>query len=331
MQSTRLHMSMNSSGNQYSEENRKSAIAPLAGILAFALLMGAGCAAPGRAPVHSAVEVPRPEYTAGATYVYDNGSWETIRAVAPEEVTWRSYRGDISSGSPDFTHRRTTWETRTRSGTRHFRERRDWAGVPVTTVWPLAPGKTARYIESGSWRDEDNREHTYETHWRLEVVGQERIRVKAGNFDTWKIVGRRFSAGDAFRPSRLYEKRIWYYAPAVGHYVKMEGHYLGRRPDRSIELLAVIPPVENMHHNAQTALQTSFQEALEKMPSGDALKWNRAELGLSGTTTPTATFKLASGDYCRQYVQHLNRSGEDEVFFGLACRTDAGRWEIPRR
>ena len=203
-------------------------------------------------------------------------------------------------------------------------------GVPVATLWPLAPGKTAHYVESGKWRDEDNREHTYEAHWRLAVIGQERIRVKAGDFDTWKIVGRRFSAGDAFKPSRLREKRIWYYAPVVGYYVNLEGRYLGRRPDRSIELLAVLPPVADMHRAAQAAFQTSFQQALEEKPSGAALQWNRAELGLSGTTTPTATFKLASGDYCRQYVQHLNRSGEEQVFFGLACRTDAGQWQIPR-
>ncbi len=325
-------MSTNPSGSNYSKGNRKPTIVPLAGMLAVVLVMGAGCAATGRAPVLSSAEVPRPEYQAGTTYVYDNGSWETVQTVAPEEVTWHNYRGDISSGSPDFTHRRTTWETRTRSGTRHFRERRDWADLPaLASVWPLAPGKTARYIESGSWRDEDNREHTYEAQWRLEVAGQERIRVKAGKFDTWKIIGYRFSAGDAFKPSRLREKRIWYYAPAVGHYVKMERQYLSRRPDRSIELLAVLPSVDGMPRAVQTAFQDSFQQALEKMPSGDALKWNHAELGLAGTITPTATFKLASGDYCRQYVQHLNRSGEQQTFFGLACRTDAGRWEIPRR
>ena len=49
--------------------------------------------------------------------------------------------------------------------------------------------------------------------------------------------------------------------------------------------------------------------------SGDVLKWNRAELGLSGATTPTATFKLASGGYCRQYVQQLNRSGEISISY----------------
>jgi len=276
--------------------------------------------------------VPRPAYIAGTTYVYSDGSWETVQAATSEEVTWISHRGYASTGSPDFTYRRTAWETETRSGKRSFRARQDWLGAPSpATVWPLAPGKTARYVESGLWRDEANGEHTYETHWRLEVAGRVKISVKAGQFDAWEIVGRRFTAGDALRPFRLREIRTWHYAPAVGHYVKEERRYLGRRADRTIELLAVIPPVEHMDPAARESVQTSFQQALEKKQSGAALRWRQDELGLAGATTPTATFKLASGEFCRQYVQHLGRSGREQAFYGLACRTDAGRWEVPRR
>lgn len=311
---------------------RNPSITGLTGMLAAVLILGVGCAAGGRPPVPPVGKVPLPSYHEGTTYVYDNGSWETVQTVGPEKVTWRNNRGNDSSGSPDFTYRRVTWETRTRSGTRRFHELRDWAGNPsAATLWPLAPGKMARYTELGRWKDVDNREHTYEAQWRLEVGGQERISVKAGEFDTWKIIGRRFSPGGAFTSSRLREKRIWYYAPALEHYVKEERHYLGRRPDRSIELLAVIPAIDGMNANARATLNANFQKALEKQPSGAALGWNRAELGLSGTTTPKATFKLASGEYCRQYVQRLDWSGDEQTFFGLACRTGIGRWEIPRR
>ena len=188
-----------------------------------------------------------------------------------------------------------------------------------------------RYIESGRWRDEENRDHTYEAHWRLEVEGPAKISVTAGQFDVWKIVGRRFTRGDAFKPSRLREIRNWYYAPAVGHYVREERQYKGRRADRDKELLAVIPPVAHLNASAQTTMHTHFQKALEEQQSGKALRWTLADQALSGTTTPVATFKIDSGGYCRQYVQRLNRSGEERAFYGLACRTDAGRWEVPRR
>jgi len=304
----------------------------LAGVLFAAVISAAGCAASGRQPSPSTGHVPLPEYLAGTTFVYDDGTWETVETVAPEAVTWRNHRGHLSSGSPDFTYRSAQWETRTRSGTRRFRERRDWSGTPsLASVWPLAAGKTARYIELGRWRDEENREHTYESNWRLEVEGPAKISVAAGQFDVWKIVGRRFTRGDAFKPSRLREIRTWYYAPAVGHYVREERQYKGRRADRDKELLAVIPPVAHLNASAQTTMRTHFQKALEEQQSGKALRWTLADQALSGTTTPVATFRIDSGGYCRQYVQHLNRSGEERAFYGLACRTDAGRWEVPRR
>lgn len=310
---------------------------PLRAAIAAALLTAAalmGCSVSGRSGPGSpaAPGIPLPAYLAGTTYVYSNGSWETVQAATPQTVTWVDHRGHRSTGSPDFTYRRSAWETRTRSGERIFRPRKGWSGdALLATVWPLAPGKTARYIESGIWRDEAGREHRYETYWRVEVAGREKIGVKAGRFDAWKIVGRRFSTGGAFRSSRLREIRTWYYAPAAGHYVKLERHYLGRRPDRTTELLAVIPPVDHLDPAARKSVHTSFQQALEEKQSGAALRWRHEELGLAGATTPTATFKLASGDFCRQYVQELNRPDSEQVFYGLACRTEAGRWEVPRR
>lgn len=320
------------SGKSLSKRYRRPWHKSLRLAMLAALMAIVGCAAPGRPPTLSGEHVPLPEYQEGTTYVYSNGIQETVEAVGPEGVTWRNHLGTLSSGSPDFTYRRATWKTRTRSGTRRFRERNAGFGAASSaSLWPLATGKTARYIESGRWQDAEGKVYTYEVQWRLEVIGQERIHVKAGEFAVWKIVARRFSPVDAFKPVRLREIKTWYYAPAAGHYVKEERHYPGRQPDRDVELLAIIPPVARMNPSAQTTAHTNFQQALEEKQSGVALSWNIAEQKLSGTTTPMATFKMGSGAYCRQYVQHLNRSGEQLAYYGLACRTDAGRWEVPQR
>jgi hypothetical protein len=172
--------------------------------------------------------------------------------------------------------------------------------------------------------------HTYETQWRSEVVGKTRISVKAGEFDVWKIVARRFSSGGVDNKSRVREVRAWYYAPAAGHYVKMEYDYLGRRSNRTIELVAITPPVSRMMPVAQTKVQTNFQQALEEKKSGDPLRWVMPEHALSGATMPVATIRLNSGTYCRQYKQQLSQSGEERAFFGLACRTPKGEWHVPR-
>ena len=291
-----------------------------------------GCASSRPVPSEAAKPIPLPVYQEGTTFVYTNDRWETVEKAGPEGVTWRNHRGHQSTGSADFTYRHTAWETRTRSGRRSFRARSDWLGNPVaTTLWPLAPGKTARYIESGHWQDEKGKVHAYESQWRLEVTGQSRINVMAGEFDVWEIVARRFSGGGAYKKSSLREIRTWYYAPVVGHYVRMERHFLGRRPNRSIELVAVTPPAKGMTAAAKIKVQTILQQALEEKRSGTAQRWQLAEHALSGMVTPVATFRLKNGTYCRQYIQKLNRAGEETHFYGLACRTATGDWKIPRR
>jgi surface antigen len=292
----------------------------------------AGCATPARPPTAALDPVPLPVYHAGTTFVYTNGSWETVEDASPDRVTWRNHRGYRSSGSSDFTYRRATWETRTRSGTRQIKARRDWRGDPApASLWPLRPGRIARYIEVGRWRDAEGKLAIYEAHWRAEVVGRQRIQVTAGEFHTWKIVARRYSPGDAFRKSRLREIRTWYYAPEVGHYVKLERDYRGRRPNRTIELLAVQPSLNDLNAAARETLKANFQKALENHQSGAALTWPFGDGAATVATKPMATYRLDSGTYCRQYTQKVKRSGQEKAFFGLACRTEEGRWQIPRK
>jgi len=303
------------------------------GAITVVLFLGiAGCASSRSVPSEAAKPIPLPAYQVGTTFVYTNGRWETVEKTGPGGVTWRNHRGHQSTGSADFTYRPAAWETRTRSGIRRFRARSDWLGTPLaTTLWPLAPGKTAGYIESGRWQDEKGKVHTYESQWRLEVTGHSRINVTAGEFEVWEIVARRFSRGGAYKNSRLREIRTWYYAPVVGHYVRMERHFLGRRPNRSIELVAVTPPVHDMTMAARSMVRTVFMDTLEKKRSGVSQRWRLADRDLYGTITPVATFQLKNGTYCRRYVQEVNRAGEERVFYGLACRTATGDWEVPRR
>jgi surface antigen len=98
-----------------------------------------------------------------------------------------------------------------------------------------------------------------------------------------------------------------------------------------MELVAVTPPVDGMTAEARCSVQTAFQRALEEKRSGVPQSWHLAELDLAGSVTPMATFRLKSGTYCRQYIQQLNQASEEKVFYGLACRTPTGEWQIPGR
>ena len=86
-----------------------------------------------------------------------------------------------------------------------------------------------------------------------------------------------------------------------------------------------------MGADGHTASLFPGQQALEEKRSGTAQRWQLAEHALSGAVTPVATFRLKNGTYCRQYIQKLNRAGEETHFYGLACRTATGDWKIPRR
>jgi len=78
-------------------------------------------------------------------------------------------------------------------------------------------------------------------------------------------------------------------------------------------------------------METSFQKAMEHKLSGSSSSWSIASVAASGGTTPYGTFKLEDGTFCRRYVQDLKFSGEQQIYYGLACRNPKGKWVVPRR
>ncbi len=273
-----------------------------------------------------------PNYQPGTTFFYSNGSWETVEAVRGEQVTWRNHRNRISIGSRDFSYRRQQWQTRRRQGTRRQRPREDWfAQSSPASLWPLAVGKKARYVETGRWQNEEGRWRTYKAQWRSEVAGRERVRTMAGEFDTWKILAYRYSEGAAYgRPPRLREVRIWYYAPDVGHYVRYTKDFRGRKPSRSIDLVSVRPALDQLNPSVRSAIENNFQRALEKKRSGQKLGWALPRQSASGMTQPVATFRTSTNRFCRHYHQKVNIGNTNRSYFGMACRDGAGQWHIPR-
>jgi surface antigen len=68
--------------------------------------------------------------------------------------------------------------------------------------------------------------------------------------------------------------------------------------------------------------------AFEQNHTGQASVWNNPESGHSGSITPTKTYQLANGQYCREYTQTINVGGEPQKSSGTACRQPDGRWKI---
>jgi surface antigen len=69
-------------------------------------------------------------------------------------------------------------------------------------------------------------------------------------------------------------------------------------------------------------------QAFERNRAGHASVWTNPDNGHRGEITPTKTYQLADGTYCRRYEQHIWIGGEQRTSTGTACRQRDGTWQI---
>jgi surface antigen len=70
------------------------------------------------------------------------------------------------------------------------------------------------------------------------------------------------------------------------------------------------------------------QQAFEHNRTGQPTAWNNPDSGNNGSITPTRTYQIATGQYCRQYEQTINIGGEPQQSYGTACRQADGTWQV---
>ncbi len=68
--------------------------------------------------------------------------------------------------------------------------------------------------------------------------------------------------------------------------------------------------------------------AFEQNRTGQTSVWNNPDTGNAGSITPTKTYQLATGQYCREYKQTITIGGEPQQSYGTACREADGTWTI---
>ena len=78
----------------------------------------------------------------------------------------------------------------------------------------------------------------------------------------------------------------------------------------------------------QVIMQKATYSALEHSKSDSKTSWNNPNSGNMGSITPTRTFEMADGSYCREYTSMVEVSGESETAYGTACRQNDGSWKI---
>ena len=76
--------------------------------------------------------------------------------------------------------------------------------------------------------------------------------------------------------------------------------------------------------------ERSGQESLEYYRSGTQGRWQNPDTGNAGTITPTRTYQLEDGTYCREFEQMVIAGGVSARTRGTACRRPDASWHLVR-
>jgi hypothetical protein len=177
-------------------------------LFAFAALL-AGCADTPPPEVSAGLHVELPTYRPGDTFVFADGSSERVVAIKGEQITWERRNGSRFVSYRNFALPILSWRNATNAGQRELQ-------VEPTALWPLRPGSKTEFREITTVSDSTGVQ-TRERLWRCSLEGEERTTVPLGTFDTVIVACRQPARRGVMRTQ---VERRWYYAPALGHYVK---------------------------------------------------------------------------------------------------------------
>src|SRR5262249_4374119 len=275
-------------------------------------------ARPTPAPVeHDRIErAAGPLYEPGDAYIYTDGQVETVLSVSDRRVQWQDLKGRRWSADPDFT---------VPSGRYDADEETD---LHRGLSWPLRVGATVSYTVESALAHQPAANRNAVEHWRCAVESRDRTSVAAGTFDSYKIVCR-LDGG----PLGTTQSRTWYYAPAVGHYVRFIDNAAvpanGVTGTRSRDLVAVSPGTNAWPSEARTGLEWAVSHALEAEPDGRPVRWQSSAVAARFVIEPAGPVAAGRSGQCRRFRQtRIAADAAKRLYPGVACRADGGRWRI---
>lgn len=268
---------------------------------------------------HSLPPAPLPTPHTGDKYYYTNGWLEQVVSTKGETVDLINKAKRKIVNFRNFVLPAPYVEGSTAE---YFKESR----VPTNALWPLAVGNQVRFSTEGrSQSKATSRVGEFSQQWDCAVEGQERVRVLAGEFDTYRIKCNRRSSTNAW-----WQSYTWYYAPSIGAYV-LRRSYHKTNGENVRELTALRPSLADEPKAVRIGIIHTWQDALENAKSGEIRSWTDAETGTSTQIEPLATYRAKNGLFCRTYKQYLTRLNAPRVYAGVACRTAKLKWRTPTR
>jgi len=257
-----------------------------------------------------------PTYELGSTFVYSDGLVQTVIGLDGQRTRWRTNRGDTFTADSNFVVPWLSWYSDGRNGERLVQGRPE-------ALWPLRAGQKASFTVRTLIRGKGRPESTKET-WDCSTEGRARISVVSGVFSTLKVTCNRQT--DYRSPSLT---RVWYYAPGIGHVVRMNDFYDIAESDRHVELVSVRPGARDWPPAARAGLGWALEDALETLQDGAVTQWSSSGVDVRVNIRLGKRFERGDRKQCRTFMQTWMTAGQKRSYPGTGCRDNLGRWQVP--
>ena len=160
-----------------------------------------------------------PDFVVGDRFRFDNQdmTWQVVN-VGEERIHWQSDTGELQVTSRNPLLPAVEWQSPARGKGKRLISNLQGSFFPL---------KTGNAIQFKTTVNTDKPPYAWEFDWTCLVAGEEPVEIEMGVFDTFRVECSRQEP----------EKWIFYYAPRIGYYVKMEATGLknGRSSSRVLK------------------------------------------------------------------------------------------------
>lgn len=261
----------------------------------------------------------RPDAETGDIYVYSDGTVETVLRSDGQRVWWKSRNGVEYLAYANFLLPR--WR---RDGTIPEPPSID---EDPEGLWPPTDGTPVSFHVTIPRADGAASGPALLQAWKCAMRRKLRIEVPAGQIDTLVIACDRSPA-----PTGQWRERIWYYSPAMRHFVRREDRLADGKTSQPVELVAIRPGGADWPPAARAGLDWALEQALENGPGATPTKWmsSAVEDSYSIRALSTSTSELGAGRTCLSYTQRRFPESRYRVYGGLACKDPlTNGWTVP--
>jgi hypothetical protein len=283
----------------------------------LAHLRGQPKAAPAVLSVESAMATG--SYEVGERYVFAGGITHDVVETGSGEVKWQTSEGEsftalLPVGLPVLEWEYGPWRGRNQSS----RDRE--------ASWPPARGIAVAFDVRSEERDiEDGGAgpgHRSELRWSCLNEGAGETEVPAGRFTVDIIACERWPV-----PAGDWHKRIWYFAPSLGHYIRRDDLDTAGLQIESLTLVAALPGGGKA---VQTGVRGVLRDTLSNRARNEPAVWNHPAGAGRFVIRVTRDFKGSDGKSCRAYtISHVGADRRRD-FPGVSCYDKAKKqWRVP--